>query len=79
MLGDVHDLPFGDQTFDLVYGRYILEHVSDPIQVIQQAKRVLVPDGRICFQENSTLWMEFYSSVLILPMPGRNLLNCRAS
>ena len=62
MLGDVHDLPFGDQTFDLVYGRYILEHVSDPIQVIQQAKRVLVTDGRICFQENSTLWMEFYPS-----------------
>ena len=60
VLGDVHELPFNDRSFDLVYGRYILEHVSNPYDVLKQAFRVLAPDGRICFQENSILWMEFY-------------------
>ncbi|MEP7321661.1 MAG: methyltransferase domain-containing protein [Saprospiraceae bacterium] len=60
VLGDVHELPFRDKSFDLVYGRYILEHVSNPYDVLKQAHRVLTEDGRICFQENSTLWMEFY-------------------
>lgn len=60
VLGDVHDLPFKDHSFDLVYGRYILEHVSNSFDVIRQAYRVLTEGGRICFQENSILWMEFY-------------------
>ncbi|MEP7268144.1 MAG: methyltransferase domain-containing protein [Saprospiraceae bacterium] len=60
ILGDVHDLPFDDNIFDLVYGRYILEHVSDPMKVLKEAYRVLKPEGKICIQENSVLWMEFY-------------------
>lgn len=62
VMGDVHDLPFKNSSFDLVYGRYILEHISDPSLALKEAHRVLTPDGRICFQENSILWMEFYPS-----------------
>lgn len=62
VMGDVHDLPFKQSSFDLVYGRYILEHIADPGLVLKEAHRVLSPDGRICFQENSVLWMEFYPS-----------------
>lgn len=62
VMGDVHDLPFKNSSFDLVYGRYILEHISDPGLVLKEAYRVLTADGRICFQENSVLWMEFYPS-----------------
>jgi ubiquinone/menaquinone biosynthesis C-methylase UbiE len=60
LLGDVQDLPFADASFDLVYGRYILEHVSDPIQTVKEAYRVLRKNGKVVFQENSILWMEFY-------------------
>src|SRR5262249_13134856 len=28
--GDAHELKFPDASFDLVYARYLLEHVSDP-------------------------------------------------
>ncbi len=60
VLADVHDLPFEALSFDIVYGRYILEHISNPSEALKQAYRVLDHKGRIYFQENSTLWMEFY-------------------
>ncbi len=50
--GDVHALPFEDGTFEIVYARYVLEHVREPAQVLREAHRVLAPGGRIVLQEN---------------------------
>lgn len=50
--GDAHHLPFPDSTFDLVYCRYLLEHVADPPRVLAEALRVLKPGGRFFTQEN---------------------------
>ncbi len=57
---DVQDLPFVDDLFDKVYGRYILEHVPQPDQVVIEALRVLKPGGAVYFQENAILHLEFY-------------------
>jgi ubiquinone/menaquinone biosynthesis C-methylase UbiE len=51
--GDAHHLPFEDASFDVVYCRYILEHVADPLRVMMEAKRVLKPGGRFYNQENN--------------------------
>ncbi len=60
--GDAHSLPFENDTFDAVYCRYLLEHVSGPITVLREMRRVLKPGGRICAQENDIavyqLWPE---------------------
>lgn len=51
--GDAHRLPFEDGSFDLVYCRYLLEHVADPGRVLIEMRRVLRPGGRACAQENN--------------------------
>src|SRR6266404_1323716 len=50
--GDAHSIPFPDGRFDLVYGRYILEHVLDPQRVLREMKRVARGGGRVAVCEN---------------------------
>ncbi|HEX5709127.1 MAG TPA: methyltransferase domain-containing protein [Pyrinomonadaceae bacterium] len=52
---DAHALPFADESFDLTYCRYVLEHVADPARVLEEMRRVLKPGGRACAQENNIL------------------------
>lgn len=53
--GDAHALPFEDESFDLVYCRYVLEHVADPPRVLREMRRVLRAGGRARVQENNIL------------------------
>jgi SAM-dependent methyltransferase len=51
--GDAHALPFADASFDIVYCRYVLEHVADPARVVSEMRRVTRPGGRVLAQENT--------------------------
>jgi ubiquinone/menaquinone biosynthesis C-methylase UbiE len=57
---DAHHPPFGIAQFDVVYCRYILEHVADPVRVLNEAHRVLKPGGKLHVQENNILVLELY-------------------
>lgn len=50
--GDAHQLPFADGSFDLVYCRYLLEHVTDPARVLAEMRRVARPGCRVAAMEN---------------------------
>lgn len=45
VLGDLHELPFADDAFDLVVCFEAIEHVDDQARAIRELKRVLRPDG----------------------------------
>lgn len=42
---DAESLPFKDRSFDAVAALWMLYHVSDPVQVLKEAARVLKPGG----------------------------------
>lgn len=48
IVGDIHALPFKDNTIDAILCISVLEHVLDPRQAIKEMYRVLKPGG-YCF------------------------------
>jgi SAM-dependent methyltransferase len=46
---DMHDLPFKDDSFDLVVHSDTLEHVENPIHALAECRRVLRPGGVLAF------------------------------
>ena len=59
---DAHALPWAADSFDVVYCRYVLEHVARPEAVLAEMRRVVRRGGRVCAQENNIL-------VLVLDPP----------
>ena len=47
---DVHDIPFNENTFDVVICNHVLEHVNDSQKVMQELFRVMKPGGWGIFQ-----------------------------
>ncbi len=45
VLGDIHRMPIGDDSFDCVFCTGTLEHVRDPWQAVREIHRVLKPGG----------------------------------
>jgi SAM-dependent methyltransferase len=42
---DVHEIPFAENTFDVVFCNHVMEHVDDDIQAMSEIYRVLKPGG----------------------------------
>lgn len=55
---DVHDIPFEDGTFDVLFCNHVLEHVEDDIKVMQEIRRVLKPGGWAILQSPMDLSLE---------------------
>jgi ubiquinone/menaquinone biosynthesis C-methylase UbiE len=62
--GDAHELPYEDETFDIVTCQTLLIHVQQPKVVIDEMKRVLKPGGTIlCVEPNNLVQSLTQSSV----------------
>ena len=46
-ISNLIELPFGTNTFDAVMCTQVLEHVPEPLRVLQEIARVLKPGGRL--------------------------------
>lgn len=49
--GDAARLDFPDGEFDAAFGRFLLEHVASPPDVIREIARVVKPGGWVCAYE----------------------------
>ena len=47
IIGNIHNLPFKDEYFDLLIARAVLEHVKNPMAAVAEMRRVLKKDGYI--------------------------------
>ncbi|MEQ9403143.1 MAG: methyltransferase domain-containing protein [Cyclobacteriaceae bacterium] len=42
---DIHDIPFEENSFDVIFCNHVLEHVKSDIKALDEMKRVLKPGG----------------------------------
>ena len=47
LICDAHEIPFADESFDLIIAQAVLEHVLDPFQCVKEMHRVLKDKGLI--------------------------------
>ncbi|KPJ60300.1 MAG: hypothetical protein AMJ42_01505 [Deltaproteobacteria bacterium DG_8] len=54
--GDAQNLPFENNSFDIAVAAAIIEHLPDPKKMLEEAKRVLRPNGIIILTSPDPLW-----------------------
>ena len=63
-VGDAEQLPYEDDTFDLVAGHAFLHHVPDPQAALTEIRRVLRPGGELFIAGEPTLWGDRLAGVV---------------
>ncbi|MEL6353260.1 MAG: methyltransferase domain-containing protein [Cyanobacteria bacterium J06627_28] len=58
--GSVYELPFPQDSFDIVYARLLFQHLSEPLQALENIWRVLKPGGRLCVLDIDKDWSSLY-------------------
>ncbi len=58
-VASAYELPYPDQTFDVVCAMDVLEHVEEPLRLIQEASRVLKPGGLFFFHTFNRNWLSY--------------------
>jgi len=62
--GDVHSLPFPDNSFDVATSRFGVMFFSDPVGALRELRRVLRPRARACFLAWGTFEQPYWQSMM---------------
>ena len=64
-VADGERLPFGDNSFDLVYAHGVVQYTANPQQLVDECYRVLKPGGQAVFQVyNRMSWLNALSKLM---------------
>lgn len=78
-VGDAENLPFPDNSFDVVYSFGVLHHTPDTARAIREVARVLKPGGEIVimlYHRTSThLWLGYPLAMAKRLLGGRGVLS----
>ena len=69
-LADGHRLHFAANSFDLVVASAVIEHVSRPVDMLLECRRVLEPDGFVVVTTPDPFWERVATRVGHLPDGG---------
>jgi SAM-dependent methyltransferase len=59
-VGDVYDLGFADDTFDVVHAHQVLQHLTDPVAALVEMRRVCRPGGLIAARDGDYAGMFWF-------------------
>ena len=73
-VADALNLPFADESFDVVVCSHVYEHVPDPVRMFAEIHRVLRPGGVCYFSAgNRLMWNEPHYNLPLLSVVPRPL------
>lgn len=58
-VGNAYELPFADDSFDIVHAHQTLQHVADPVRMLREMRRVAKPGGIVAARDvdyAGTIW-----------------------
>lgn len=59
--GDAEEMPFADNTFDLVISSNTLHLIENPIKMFNEIQRILKPEGRFLISDFRRSWLGIFS------------------
>ena len=66
---DGEQLPFANESFDLVYAHGVVQYTAHPQQLVDECRRVLKPGGEAIFQVyNRVSWLNALSKLMKVPL-----------
>lgn len=65
VVGDAYDLEFAADSFDVVHAHQVLQHLSRPVEVLRELRRVVRPGGVVAVRE-----VDYAGTVWYPELPG---------
>lgn len=60
--GDVYNIPFEDNTFDVVFSVNMVHWINEPILMLNEIERILKPNGYLFIKDLRRSWLGIFES-----------------